>query len=96
MAHDRYAAVNDAPYLFRHRHPALKLDRLGARLLNKAGGVAQGVLNADVVGHEGHIADYHRLLGAPDHRFGVVEHLIHGHRYGRFVAEDDHAQAIAD
>ena len=95
MAHDGDAAFHDAPHLFRHRHPALQLDGLGAALLDKAGGVIEGVFQADVVGHEGHIADDHRLFGAADHRLGVVEHLLHGYRYGGFVAEDDHAQAIA-
>ncbi len=96
MAHDGDAAFDDALYLFRHRYPTLELDRLGAAFLDKAGGVIKGVFDADVVGHEGHIADDHRLFGAPDHRLGVVEHLFHGHRDGRFVAEDDHAQAVAD
>ena len=36
------------------------------------------------------------VLGAREHRAGVVDHLIDGHREGILMAVQRHAQTIAD
>ena len=96
MAHHRNAAFHHPLYLFRHSDTTLKFDRLGAGFLNKESRIPERILNTDVVGHKGHITNYHCLLGTSNHRFGVMQHLCHGYRYRRFIAQDYHAQAISD
>ena len=72
MTHNRDATFHNSAYLFSYSYATLKLNRLGATLLNKAGGVVQGIGGTDVVGHKWHITDYHRLFCAPDHSFSMV------------------------
>ena len=96
MAHHRDTAFHDFLHLIGNIDAAFQLDCLGAGFLDEAGGIGQRLLGADVVGHKRHIPDHHRPLGAPDHRFGMVQHLLQGYRYGRFVTEDHHPQAVSD
>ena len=86
--HDR---VDDA----RAADAALDLDRLRAALAEEAAGVEHGVVGRRV-GQERHVADDQRALRAPDHRLGVVEHLVHRHAHGGVVAEHHLGQRVAD
>jgi len=49
-----------------------------------------------MIGHKGHIADYHGMLRPPDHGLDVMDHLIHGYRDSGFIAQHYHTQAVAN
>jgi len=72
VTHNRDATFHKPSYFLGYGYTSLKLNRLGASLLNKAGGIPQSLFHTEVVGHKWHITDYHRLLGAPYHGFGMV------------------------
>ena len=96
MTLNRNAALDKLLHLISDCLSTLQLHRLCSCLLNKAGGIAQCILDPGVVGHEGHIAYHQRPLRAPHHRLGVVDHLIHGHGDSGLIAQNYHAQAIAN
>ena len=62
---------------------SLHLHRVGAGLLEEPSGVADPVVERDLVGDERHVADDHRAIGAARDGGGVVEHLLHRHRERR-------------
>ncbi|MBA7639960.1 hypothetical protein ES703_47621 [subsurface metagenome] len=72
MSHNRDAAFHNPPYLFGYGYTAFKLNCLSASLLNKTGSILESIINTNVVGHEWHITNYHRLLGASNYGFGMV------------------------
>ena len=49
-----------------------------------------------VVSHKWHVGDDQRLLGAPDHGFGMVQNVIHRHLDRGLVAQHHHAKAVAN
>ena len=49
-----------------------------------------------MVRHKRHITHDHRMFGAADNSFRMVNHHIHCYGQSVFVAQDDHAQTIAD
>jgi hypothetical protein len=81
---------------FGARGAAFDLDGLGAGLLDEAEGVAGGVAQGGVVGAVGHVGDEEGAAEAAGDGAGVVEHLVEGDGEGVFVAEDDHAERVAD
>ncbi|MBA7557534.1 hypothetical protein ES705_50294 [subsurface metagenome] len=81
MTHNRDTAFHNPPYLFRYSYTAFKLNRLGSSLLNETGRILERFLNASVIGHEWHIADYQHLFGTSNYGLGMVEHLLHSYRY---------------
>lgn len=91
----RYAGCYDATHLLGYRLAAFELNRLRPAFLDETCGVAHGILGRDVVGHKGHVADYKGVLGPANNRFCVVDHFIHRHWDGGFVAQHNHAQAVA-
>jgi len=72
----------------------LELDPLGPGFLHEAPGIAHGLLDRRLVGHERHVPDHHGALGRPGNGLGVVQHVLHRHGEGAVVAENDHAQRI--
>ncbi len=96
MAHNRHAGADDGANRFLHRDAAFELDRLGAGFLEKAPGVAQRLVLADLIGHERHIADDQSALTPAHHQAGVVDHLVHGDGESIGAALDDTAQGVAD
>ncbi len=64
--------------------------------LEEAGGVADGLVGAEVEREVGHVADDQGPPDRPGDGLGVVDHLVHGHGHGVLVPENDHAQGVAD
>ncbi len=75
---------------------ALELDRVHARVLDEAPGVAYRVAGVGLVAQERHVAHEQRTVRPAAHRAGVVQHLLHGDRQRVGVPEDDHGQRVAD
>ena len=69
---------------------------LGAGVLDEAEGVADGVVDGGVVGAVGHVGDEEGAAEGAGNGAGVMEHLVEGDGEGVFVAEDDHAERVAD
>ena len=96
MPHHRDPGVNDRPHAGQHATGTLELDGVGAALLDEANGVAHRVLVGYLVRAERHVANHQRPAHRARYRAGHEQHLVHGHRDGRFVAEDHHGGAVAD
>ena len=79
-----------------HRARALELDGVGARLLDEADRVPDGVLVGDLERAERHVGDHERPARAARDRAGEDEHLLHRRRDGRVVAEHGHRGRVAD
>src|SRR5216684_1263862 len=67
----------------------LALDLESAHLIHELRGEAE-------MAHERDVAHEQRLMRPTCDGFGVVEHLVHSDRQSGWVAEHDHAQAVAD
>ena len=74
---------------------ALELDHARPALLHQAHRIRQREL-ARRIAHEGQIGDQKRPMQSACHRGAVVDHVIHGHRHGRVMSLDDHAEGVAD
>ena len=96
VAHHRDAGVDEALDDLRRALSALQLDGAAAGLLHDPGGVAHRALPAGLVGAERHVDHDVRALCAAHYRRSVVDHVLHRHRQGRVVAEDDHPERVAD
>ncbi len=96
VAHDGDTAIGHALDGSFHGNAAFQFYGLAAGLPHKAGGVIHGVFSAGLVSHKGHIADDEGIFSAAHDGFGMMEHFFNGHADGRFITEDDHAQAVAD
>ena len=78
---------------------ALYLHCVGLRFLHDADGVADCHLRIALIGAEGHVDHYQRVLGGAGHALGVVDHLVDGdgdgglvsgHHVGGRVSDQDH------
>ena len=78
------------------RAAALDFDGLRAGIFHEADGVAGGFARGGVVGAVGHVRDEEGVAQAAGNRAGVVQHLVESNGEGIFVAENDHAQRVAD
>ena len=96
MAHDPDAGARDRADARERRARTLELDHVGAALLDEANRVVDGVVVRGLVGAERHVADDQGALGRSRDRAGEEEHLVHRHRHGRVVPEDDHRGSVAD
>ena len=96
VTHDRDADLGEPARDFDHPASAFELDRVHAGLLHEAAGARDRLLDRRVIGHERHVADQQRLLGAPSDGLRVVQHVVQRHRQRRRVAEHHHAEAVAD
>ena len=95
MPHYGYAGLDQPPDSFRRPVASFQLHRLCAALLDHSAGVAQRLLHAGLVAHEGHVGHYQGPLAAAHHRLYVVDHVVHGHGEGGVVAQDDVSEAVA-
>ena len=75
---------------------AFDFDGFGAGFLDEADGVAKGFGDVGVIGAEGHVGDDEGVFCAASNGAGVVDHLVERHGKGVVVAEDDHAERVAD
>jgi len=75
---------------------AFDFDGFRASLLDEARGVGDGLLRGCVVGAEGHVRDEQSALHGAADGMGVVQHLVHGDGQGAVIAEDGHAERVAD
>ena len=75
---------------------ALQLDGGRAALLEETDGVAHRLVLVGLVGAEGHIGNDEGALGAAHDGLGVMDDFVHGDGHGGVVAQDDHAQGIAN
>ncbi len=96
VAHHRDAGIDQAFDDVADALAALELDRLGHAVLHQAAGVAEGLVGALAVGHEGHVGDHQGALDRARDHAHVVEHLVHLHRQGGVVAGEHHRGRIAD
>jgi len=67
-----------------------------AALLHESNRVADRLFVGDLVRAERHVADHQRVAHGARHRSRHEQHLVHGHRHGRVVSLDDHAERIAN
>ena len=95
MAHDEHAAVGDGPDDVGNPRAALELDAVHPAFLVVLHRVLNGVVDAAVVGAEGHVADHEGVGRAAPHGLGVVHALLEGHGDGPRVAVHGHAEAVA-
>ena len=95
VAHDRDLGVEDGLDHGQALAAPFELDRLGAGP-DQAGGVADGVLDAQVVAEPRHVGDDHGVGLDPGHGGDVVGHVVDGDRQGVVVPEDDHGERVAD
>ena len=92
----RDAGVDDASDAVGHGRSAFQLDGITARLGHEAPGAADGGFDAGLVGHVRHVTDQEGGRRAAPHGLRVADHVVHGDRQGRIVAQHGHAQAVAD
>ncbi len=95
VGHDGNPRGNNAARHFRHLPPPFELHRLGARLLEEAAGVADGLVHRDLVGHEGHVADHEGAAHGPGDGLRMMDHDVHRHGERAFVSQDHHRQGVA-
>jgi hypothetical protein len=96
VAHDGDASGGDAADGGGDLLAAFKLDRVARALLHQAARVLESLLGADVVAHEGHVADEVRPLDRPPHGAAMVDDVIHRDGERRVVPLDDVAEAVPD
>ena len=75
---------------------AFQLDGLSAAFLHQTQRVADGVVVGRVVAAVGHVHHQKRRFHGSFHGFGVVQHLVHGQRERRFVAQNGHRDGVSD
>ena len=96
MAHDRDLGVEEGFDDGEALAASLDLDRRAPTLGHQAAGVAHGVAQARVVAQPGHVAHHQRAGTDPVDGGRVVDDVVDRHLEGRLVAEDDHAERVAD
>src|SRR3989338_3290341 len=72
------------------------LDRLRPGLLEESPGVPLRLLDAHLKGKKRHVRDHERPFPAPDHRFGMIDHLIQGDGQSVLLPLDHRAQRVPD
>ena len=96
MAHHRDLGVEDGfDGSDARRLAAFDLHRMRAGL-DEASGVAHRFLDRDVVREIGHVADDERARRAANGGARVVEHVVDGDAERVGIAEDHHAEGVAD
>jgi len=96
VAHDRDSRINEPAHKIEETTRALEFDAVRCCLIEHPSGVAHAVFYGDLVGHEGKVSHYERVLDHSSHCFGMMEHLFHGDRQSRGVAEHRLPQRVAD
>ena len=77
------------------RFSAFDLHGLGAGA-DECSRVAHRLFGRDVVRQVRHVADDERVLRASGDGSGVMDHLVHGYAQRVGIAEDHHAEGVAD
>ncbi len=90
MPHDWYTGLHDLMNVGREIHASLHLDAVSAAFFDDPSGAGQGLLRADLVAHEGHIAHHKSIWRASSDSLDVVNDLVQGDRIGQFLALDHH------
>ncbi len=80
MCHDRDIDGGNSCYCLRHIRPAFKFNRLGTGLLDQSAGIASGISQIDLIGHEGHIGNNQCLMRGTHNRSGMVNHFFNSDR----------------
>ena len=92
---DRHAAIDQKAHGLGHHLAAFELDHL------RAGGqqarrVAQCLLGRFLEAAEGQVGNQEGAMHAARGAFGVIDHVLHGHRQRRGMALDHVAERVAD
>ena len=102
VPHDGNACFENALDGFDDFNAAFQFERIAARFLHDADGIAHAFRGIHLIGAEGHIADNQSALGSTGHRACVVNHLVKGdgqcgviacHHVGCTVAYEDDVDA---
>ncbi len=96
MAHNGNFGFGKARDELKAALAAFDLYGFGAGFLDDADGVAKGFGDVGVIGAEGHVGDDEGVFGAAADGAGVVDHFVERDWEGVVVAEDDHAEGVAD
>ena len=75
---------------------AFDFDGFGAGFFDEADGVAKGFGDVGVIGAEGHVGDDEGVVGAAADGAGVVDHFVERDGESVVVAENDHAERVAN
>jgi hypothetical protein len=92
----RYVGVDDSLDHGLHAPAAFEFYRLRPALFQQPPGVAHGVCRAGLVAHERQVSNQKCPRSRARDGFEVVDDLLQRHRYGVFVAQYHHPQAVAD
>ena len=96
MAHDRNFRFDQASDQLEAAFPALNFYGFGAAFLDQADGVADGFFDGHMETAVGHIGDQQSAMGAAANGAGVMQDLLEGDGKSAVVAEDHHADRIAN
>jgi hypothetical protein len=96
VRHHRDSGLHQFLHLVHHPLAAFELDRVRPGFLQEPDRGGQGLARRDLVGAERQVRDDHRPPGAADHGGGERDQVVHRHRNGAVVAEDDHPGRVAD
>jgi hypothetical protein len=96
VAGDGDFGVDDAADHVGTLFSAFDLDGFGSAFLDKAGGIAHGLVDSQVVGAVGHVGDQECVLHSPARGSGVVQHLIDRDRKRVFISEHGLGERVAD
>ena len=95
MGHYRNAALGQKADGFGHAAAAFQFDGTTFGFLHHAGGVAEGLGRAFLIGTEGHVHHHKRAARATGDGAAMHDHEVEGHGDCRFKAVHDHAEAVA-
>mgnify|MGYP003296636322 CR=1 FL=1 len=96
VAHDVNASLDNCANGINNSSAAFQLNAVAVGLFGQAGSVVDSLLDALVVGAEGHIADDEGVGSALDDGLDVMDHVLHGDGDSAVIAQHDHAQRVAD
>ncbi|VTR69356.1 hypothetical protein DESC_740095 [Desulfosarcina cetonica] len=95
VALDGNSGLDDGLDHRREIDPAFQLHAITSAFLHQPSRIDDGVANAGVIAHEGHVANHHRPFAAAHHRLNVMNHHFQGDGNRSFEPQDDHSQGVA-
>ena len=96
MGHDRDPVRRESADRLDDLGAAFHLDRIHPCFFEETRRVPKSIGGARLVRPERHVADQEGPGRTARNGGRVADHVVHRHRYGRRIAEDDHAERIAD
>ena len=102
MSHNRNTGSQDSVDRLHDLFSSFQFDGIRSRFLHNANRGTQSLLGIALVGPEGEIHHHQGPFDRPDHRGGMVDHLIErdrqgggmaGHDIGSRVSDEDHVDA---